>query len=322
MKLLKQIIYVIASPLEHIFNLSLSNGTCPKIAIVIPIHKKDDQTQVTNYRPISLLPSIFKVLEKIVYKRLSSFLLMNNILNSSQFGFRKNSSIEFAIIHLLDKIVDSLSRKEHIIAILMDLSKAFDTIDHNILLHKLNDYGIRGIALSWFRSYLSDRQQYVFINNKSSSMLDMIQCGVPQGSILGPLLCLIYVNYIINSSSILSFIMFADDINVLFSHKKLPNLIATLNSELSNISSWLKCNTLSLNISKTNSVHFQTTHSNPEFQYNVKIDDLSLDRKDSTKSLGITIDKHLSWNPHLCSMSSQIAKGIGILYRIKKLLPN
>ena len=103
------------------------------------------------------------------------------------FGFRKNFSTELAIIQLLDKIIDSLSRKEHIIAIFMDLSKAFDTIDHNILLYKLKNYGIRGIALSWFKSYLSDRKQYVFINNKSSSMLD-IQCGVPQGSIRGSLL--------------------------------------------------------------------------------------------------------------------------------------
>ena len=151
MKLLKQIIYCIAPPLEYIFNLSLSNGIFPnvfKIAKVIPIHKKDDQTHVTNYRPILLLPSISKVLEKIMNKRLNSFLLVNNILNSSQFGFRNNFSTELAIIQLLDKIIDSLSRKEHIIAIFMDLSKAFDTIDHNILLYKIKNYGIRGIALS------------------------------------------------------------------------------------------------------------------------------------------------------------------------------
>ena len=116
----------------------------------------------------------------------------------------------------------------------------------------------------------------------------------------------LYVNDIFNSSSIVSFIMFADDTNVLFSHKKLPDLIATLNSELSHISSWFKCNKLS----KTNYVHFQRTHSNPEFQYNVKIGDLSLDKKDSAKFLGITIDNSLSWNQHLSSMSSQIAKGI------------
>ena len=150
-----------------------------------------------------------------MYKRLNSILLVNNILNSFQFGFRKKNYTELAIIQLLDKIIDSLSRKEHIIAIFMDLSKAFDTIDHNILLYKLKNYGIRGIALSWFKSYLSDRQQYVFVNNKSSSMLD-IKCGDPQGSSLGPLLFLIYVNYIINWSSILYFIMFADDTNVSF----------------------------------------------------------------------------------------------------------
>ena len=123
----------------------------------------------------------------------------------------------------------------------MDLSKAFDTINHTILFHKLNNYGIRGITLSWFKSYLSNRQQYVYIQNKKLSMLN-IQCGVPQGSILGPLLFLIYINDIINSSSILSFILFADDTNIIFSHKNLTELINTLNSELIKISSWFKCN--------------------------------------------------------------------------------
>ena len=134
-KLLKQIIPNIALPLEHIFNLSLSTGCCPdllKLAKVIPIFKKDDPTQVTNYRPISLLPCISKILEKIVYKRLDSFLSLYKILNSAQFGFRKKFSTNFAINKLLDSVINSLSKKDHIIAIFMDLSKAFDTIDHNI----------------------------------------------------------------------------------------------------------------------------------------------------------------------------------------------
>ena len=132
-----------------------------KIAKVIPIYKKDDPSQITNYRPISLLPSISKVLEKIVYKRLYSFLNQNNLLIPNQYGFRKNNSTDYAILQLCDKITDSLSKKEHVIGVFMDLSKAFDTIDHNILIHKLRTYGVRGNALSWFEDYLHDRSQYV-----------------------------------------------------------------------------------------------------------------------------------------------------------------
>jgi len=324
MKLLKQIIFSIAPPLEYIINLSLLNGTCPnllKIAKVIPIHKKDDKTEITNYRPISLLPSVSKILEKIVYKRLISFLTINNILNRSQFGFRKNCSTDIAIIQLLDQITELLSHKEHVIAIFMDLSKAFVTIDHDNLLYKLENYGIRGKALSWLKSYLYDRQQYVCVNGKNSSMRN-IQCGVPQGSILGPLLFLIYVNDIINSSSILKFTMFADDTTVLASHMNLDNLTDILNSEITKISSWFKCNKLSLNISKTNCMHFQSSHNNEGLLHrDIFIDGLPLDKKDHTKFLGIIIDKHLTWNDHTINVSSQIAKGTGILYRLRHILP-
>ena len=323
-KLLKQIIYCIVSPLEHVFNLSLSTGTCPdllKTAKVVPVFKKDDPTRITNYRPISLLPSISKILEKIVYTRLESFLSANKILNPTQFGFRKNFSTDFAIAHLLDKITDAFTKKEHAIAIFMDLSKAFDTINHDILIYKLRNYGIRGTALSWFRSYLSNRQQYVFNDNNKSSMLN-VRCGVPQGSILGPLLFLIYINDITKSSSTVSFILFADDTNILYSHKDLTELVNTLNTELTNISSWFKCNKLSLNIAKTNFIHFQTLHSNTELPHHIKIDDLSLLKKDCTKFLGITIDKNLTWDQHIQNISSQIAKGIGILYKTKDVILN
>ena len=204
----------------------------------------------------------------------------------------------------------------------MDLSKAFDTIDHITLLSKLDNYGIRGPAYSWIKSYLSERKQFVYIDGHNSNMLN-IQCGVPQGSILGPLLFLIYVNDIINSSKILNFIMFADDTTVIASHKNIGELINILNLELINVSSWFKCNKLSLNISKTNCMHFQSTHSNADafIDYDIKIDGLTLEHKDTTKFLGVTIDKHLSWNPHIANITSQIAKGIGILYRSKHILP-
>ena len=270
MNLIKQIIHFIVSPLVHICNISLSTGSCPnllKIAKVIPIHKKDDPSKLQNYRPISLLSSISKVFEKLVYKRLISFLNEHDILIPNQFGFRKNHSTDFALIKLCDKIIESLANKKHVIGVFMDLSKAFDTIDHTILLYKLEHYGIRGLALSWFEDYLKNRTQYVYYHSNSSSKLNLT-CGVPQGSILGPLLFLIYVNDIIKSSNTLTYILFADDTNILYSHKNIDTLVDTVNHDLCNISIWFKCNKLSLNISKTNFIHFRTINSQDQPQCN------------------------------------------------------
>ena len=174
------------------------------------------------------------------------------MLIHNQFGFRKGHSTDYAIIQLLDKITESFANKEHIIGVLMDLSKAFDTIDHDILIYKLKRYGIQGIALSWIRDYLTNRKQYVLFQSSESPKSNVL-CGVPQGSILGPLLFLIYINDIIYSSPLLSFILIADDTNIFYSHKNFHSLITTLNSELSKVSSWFKCNKLSLNIAKTKS---------------------------------------------------------------------
>ena len=180
--LLKKIIHNIVDPLSHIFNLSLSTGICPnslKIAKIIQIFKKDDPSQISNYRPISLLPGISKVLEKIIYKRLYMFLINNKILIPNQYGFRKNHSTDYALINLCDKIVNALSNKEHMIGIFLDLGKAFDTINHQILLYKLKTYGIRGNAYSWFENYLSNRSQYVAFKSHESMRLDKARSWGP-----------------------------------------------------------------------------------------------------------------------------------------------
>ena len=263
MNLLKKVITYIIAPLTYIFNLSISTGKCPnslKIAKVIPIYKKDDPSLLTNYRPISILPSISKILEKIIYKRLYIFLNVNNLLVPNQFGFRKKHSTDYAIIQLLNKVTECFSNKKHLIGIFMDLSKAFDTIDHDILIYKLKRYGIHGLALSWIIDYLYNRKQYVSFQSSVSSKSN-ITCGVPQGSILGPLLFLVYINDIINSSSLLSFILFADDTNIFYSNKNFETLINVLNIEISKVLHWFLCNKLSLNISKTNFIRFKSHHS-------------------------------------------------------------
>ena len=216
--LLKYIIHEIIVPLEHIFNLSLVQGVVPdlmKIAKVVPIFKKGDPLYACNYRPISLLSSISKVLEKNIYDRTLAFLVSNNILSNSQFGFRQKHSTVHAMLNFINHVASAIDDHCHTLGIFLDLSKAFDTIDYDILLHKLSHYGIRGKALEWFGSYLRGRKQFVSIDGVNSSFQELFY-GVPQGSLLGPLLFILYMNDFQNSSKILSFILFADDSNLFF----------------------------------------------------------------------------------------------------------
>ena len=209
--------------------LSVGVSWCPlserpaAIDKIIPIYKAKDKKDISNYRPISLLPIISKILEKVVHKNLYTFLEKNKVLYASQYGFRKNRSTVNAITELVCHITNAFENKQNTLSVFLDLSKAFDTIDHNILLHKLEFYGVRGLALNWFQSYLTDRKQYVLYNNVQSQTLG-ITCGVPQGSVLGPLLFLIYVNDIANYLTHSKLISFADDTTVFLSSKCINDL--------------------------------------------------------------------------------------------------
>ena len=202
-----------------------------KIAKVVPIYKKGDPSDISNYRPISLLSSFSKILEKIIYSRTIKFIRSFEILSDSQFGFRQKHSTTHAILYFINHIATAVDSHLHTVGIFLDLSKAFDTIDHKILLSKLSHYGIRGKALEWYRSYLSGRKQFVSINDSNSDYNDII-CGVPQGSLLGPLLFILFINDFHNSSQLLSFILFADDTSVFFSHKNPDTLLNAINTEL------------------------------------------------------------------------------------------
>ena len=217
-EILKLIKPNICHPLKEIINLSFATGIYPdilKIAKVIPIFKnKGDELLVSNYRPISLLSNVNKIFEKLAYSRLYSFLNLHNCIYELQFGFRAHHSTNHALISLTEMIRNALDNSNFACGIFIDLQKAFDTVDHEILLKKLDYYGVRGLANNWFKSYLSNRQQFVSINGFNSKNLTM-KYGVPQGSVLGPLLFLIYINDLHKAIKYSVTHLFADDTNLL-----------------------------------------------------------------------------------------------------------
>ncbi len=322
--ILKKVGSEVAKPLTMIFNLSLSTGIVPeklKTAKVIPIFKKDDPEVFSNYRPVSLLPCLSKILERLVFDRCVHYMDSHKILNDKQFGFRSNHSTYMAIMQLVDKINTAVEKDETTIGIFLDLSKAFDTIDHSILLHKLEHYGFRGIVLEWFKNYLHKRKQFVSYNSCESEMKDII-CGVPQGSILGPLLFIIYVNDIINASDVLEFILFADDTTILFSHKQIESQIKLVNKELNEVCNWFKANKLSVNASKTNYMILGTPHMTSVKQTDIVLDNTTLDRVQCTKFLGVLIDESLTWKNHIDCVSKTISRNIGIMNKLKHYVPD
>ena len=235
-------------PLLHIFNQSLQSGIFPdklKIARVTPSFKKGSDSELGNYRPISVLPCFSKILEKIMYNRLYKHLKEKDILYKKQFGFQEKHSTEHAILQLIDQVNNSFERNQFTLGIFIDLSKAFDTVDRKILSSKLKNHGVRGNNLKWFESYLNNRKQFIAYNNKYTSF-EMTKCGVPQGSILEPLLFLIYVNDLNQVSNILDPKMFADDANFFYSHHQIKILSETVNCELKNISQWFRANKLNI----------------------------------------------------------------------------
>lgn len=308
----------ISAPLSNLINYSITNGKFPdllKQAKVIPIFKVGDSQQVTNYRPISILNSFSKIFEKIMASRLTKFLNNQDFFYQNQFGFRPNHSTATALITFTDFITKSIDNNETPISIFIDLSKAFDTLDHSILLRKLEHFGIRGIALKLFKDYLTNRSQQVSYKNALSTSL-IIKCGVPQGSILGPLLFLIYINDLHRSSNILKFILFADDTTILYSNKSLDKSFDTLNKEINKVNEWMKVNKLSLNIAKTNYIIFRKK-INQTNMHQIFIDNSTINQVSSTTFLGVMINSELNWKDHISILAKKVARATGVIGRLK-----
>ena len=305
--------------LSDLFNLSFSTGIFPSIlktAKVIPIHKKLSMQCCNNYRPISILSNIDKILERLMYKRLYNFLESNNSLYALQFGFRKKFSTTQALLTLTENVKQEIDNGNFGCGIFIDFQKAFDTVDHNILLNKLSYYGIRGKSNDWFKTYLYQRKQYVSINGFNSDLSE-IRCGVPQGSVLGPLLFLIYINDLYTSIKFCKTHHFADDTNLLYFNKSIKQLNKHINIDLKNLVHWLNANKIALNVGKTELVLFKPNRKKIDYALRLKLNGKRLFPTTSVKYLGIKIDANLNWKEHYNSISIKLNRANGALSRIR-----
>ena len=323
-RFLKDAAPVLKIPITFLINKSISEGVVPdelKLAKVKPLFKKNDRLRPENYRPVSILSIVSKILEKSVYIQLEKFLKSNNILYEFQSGFRTSFSTDSCLIHLIDHVKSQTARGLFTGMVLLDLQKAFDTVDHEIMCQKLEVIGVQSI--SWFQSYLTSRRQLVNVNGVNSDMSEVV-CGVPQGSLLGPLLFLIYVNDVTTSiDSNCKVLLYADDTAILFSHKDPCFISKKLSDMLESCHEWLVDNKLSLHLGKTESIIFgpkrKLNKIGPE-DFNISCNGIKIEAQSSVKYLGIMIDQFLSGELIVTNIIKKVNQRLKFLYRYKQCL--
>ena len=312
----------VSGKISNLINRCFSAGIFPdslKNAHIIPILKSGCATDLKNYRPISLLPVLGKIFEKCLYQRLYGFLMSSSIISPFQFGFMRGRSTQDAITSLTEYIYETLNNRQIAIAIFIDLTKAFDTVNHNILLKKLSLYGIRGLPLKLLDSYLQNRTQTVIINNVPSSK-KIVNVGVPQGSILGPLLFLLYINNLSQISDSSRSLLFADDTTICFRGPNMVNLVSLVNSELEKLVGWANANRLTINLNKTFYMVFSnlSISSSPTILMNHTV----ITQQRSGKFLGVIVDDRLSFREHISYKGGKISKSLGKpILNLKSFIP-
>ena len=316
-RLLKEAGPIIAFSLACIINKSIDTGLFPskwKRAKVFPLYKHSDRTSAQNYRPISVLPAISKICERVIYDQLYCYLNSNGLLSKHQSGFRSLHSTVTALLHLTNDWYLNIDNGLTNLVVFLDLAKAFDTVSHDILLKKLELYGLKGVTLEWFSSYLSDRQQQCVVE-ECVSKPKLIKCGIPQGSILGPLLFLIYINDLPGCLLHTKVHMYADDTTLYSSSTSTAELYTKVNEDLNRVRDWLLANKLSLNVTKTEYMFLTTNFrlSNLGKDQAIKIGKNQIERVKSTKYLGVYLNENLKWSDHVNQLCSKVNKSIRAL---------
>ena len=316
---------ILIPQLVYLFNLSFSTGIFPEVwkqATVIPLFKSGDRAKVENYRPISLLPLPGKLIEKIAHHQIFVFLERNHILSDKQNGFRKGFSTVSAVADLTDDLFSAINVGEVSLSVFIDLRKAFDTVSHGILCDKLEMYGIRAGVLDWCRSYLLNRSQSTLANNVRSARC-LIDFGVPQGSVLGPLFFILYVNDLQDALRGVKVQLYADD-TVLYISNSNPVIAKTrMQVNLKRLYNWCRCNKLTLNPSKTKMMTFGTRHSVKKTKdLKLFLAGKEIQKVSTFKYLGFTLDATLNFKAHIADVIKKVIHKRILLTRLMTFLNN
>ena len=320
----------IENALVFMFNTSLETSQFPdswKNARITPIFKEGDKTERSNYRPISVLPVISRLFEKLVFNQLYDYLVRNKLIHPGQSGFLKLHSTLTCLLKNTDDWYSGLDTGQMVGTVFIDLKKAFDTVDHGLLCKKLEHYGVQQRELSWFQSYLLNRKQFCRVGGVDSDIGEVeVEVGVPQGSCLGPLLFLIYINDLPSAVQGSTVSMYADDTSLCLKSKDISQLNEAINDDLEHLDSWLKGNKLSLNVAKTQSMLIATKPKHRALndaaeQLHLKIRGCELDLVNKTKYLGVHVDNSLDWKEHIKTVSTKVSRAIGFLKHAKNILP-